>query len=73
MGMTMAERILAEAAGEDQVKAGEFVVAEIDLALLHDIFAAGVFDTLLDVGVADVFDPGEDRGGGRPSRSGTIG
>lgn len=57
MGMTMAEHVLAKAAGKDQVQAGEFVVAEIDLALLHDIFAAGVFDTLLDVGVADVFDP----------------
>ena len=57
MSMTMAERILAEAAGRDEVEAGEFVVAAIDLALLHDIFAAGVFDTLTDVGVAGVFDP----------------
>ncbi len=57
MGMSMAERILARAAGEEEVKAGQFVVAEIDLALLHDIFAAGVFDTLREVGFDNLFDP----------------
>ncbi len=57
MGMTQAEKILARASGRDSVAAGEFVVGAIDLALLHDIFAAGVFDMLLDVGVEDVFDP----------------
>ncbi len=55
--MTLAERILARAAGRDRVSAGEFVVAKIDRALLHDIFAARVFDLLVDVGVDDVFDP----------------
>ncbi|MCP3936033.1 MAG: 3-isopropylmalate dehydratase large subunit [Actinomycetia bacterium] len=57
MGMSMAERILARAANEERVEAGQFVVADIDLALLHDIFAAGVFDTLNDVGIEGVFDP----------------
>jgi 3-isopropylmalate/(R)-2-methylmalate dehydratase large subunit len=57
MGMTLAERILARAAGREQVAAGEFVVADIDLALSHDIFAAQVFDLLRDVGVDAVFDP----------------
>lgn len=57
MGMTLAERILAKAAGLDQVTAGEFVMAEIDLALLHDIFAARVFDLLGEVGKDQVFDP----------------
>jgi len=57
MGMTQAERILARASGRDSVAAGEFVIADIDLALLHDIFAAQVFDTLSDVGVGGVFDP----------------
>ena len=59
MGMTLAERILAKAAGLDHVKAGEFVVADIDLALLHDIFAAQVFDILGEVGVDGVFAPGQ--------------
>jgi len=57
MAMTLAERILAKAAGREQVAAGEFVVADIDLALLHDIFAAQVFDVLRDVGVDRLFDP----------------
>ena len=57
MGMTMAERVLAKASGRDQVTAGEFVVAKIDLALLHDIFAAQVFAMLRDVGVDEVFAP----------------
>ncbi|MEE8406470.1 MAG: 3-isopropylmalate dehydratase large subunit [Acidimicrobiia bacterium] len=57
MGMTLAERILARAAGRESVTAGEFVVADIDLALLHDIFAAQVFDLLRDVGVDNVFEP----------------
>jgi 3-isopropylmalate/(R)-2-methylmalate dehydratase large subunit len=56
MGMTLAERILAKAAGRDKVTAGEFVVADIDLALLHDIFAAQVFDMLRNVGNEGVFD-----------------
>ncbi len=56
-GMTMAERVLAKAAGRDHVTAGEFVMAKIDLALLHDIFAAQVFSMLREVGVEKVFDP----------------
>ncbi len=57
MMMTLAEKILARASGREQVKAGEFVVADIDLALLHDIFAAQVFDMLTDVGYDTVFAP----------------
>ncbi len=56
MAMTLAERIMARASGRDSVSAGEFVVADIDLALVHDIFAARVFDTLAEIG-AGVFDP----------------
>jgi 3-isopropylmalate/(R)-2-methylmalate dehydratase large subunit len=57
MGMTHSEKILATASGRQEVSAGEFVVADIDLALLHDIFAAQVFDLLQEVGVDGVFDP----------------
>ncbi|GMQ84987.1 MAG: homoaconitase large subunit [Acidimicrobiia bacterium] len=57
MGVTLAERILARAAGQEQVAAGDFVVADIDLALIHDIFAARVFDLLTEVGVDGLFDP----------------
>jgi len=57
MGMTVAEKILARASGQERVRAGEFVVADIDLAMTHDIFAATVFDMLLRHGVEKVFDP----------------
>ncbi|MEZ5175550.1 MAG: 3-isopropylmalate dehydratase large subunit [Acidimicrobiia bacterium] len=57
MGMTLAEKILARASGADSVSAGEFVVGDIDLALLHDIFAARVFDILDDVHPEGAFDP----------------
>ncbi len=55
--MTMAEGVLARAAGRDRVAAGEFVVAAVDLALVHDIFAVPVFDTLREVGRNAVWDP----------------
>jgi len=57
VGMTVAEKILARAAGREEVRAGEFVVGEIDLAMTHDIFAAKVFDTLLAHGIEELFDP----------------
>ena len=57
MGSTLAEKIMARAAGRDAVTAGEFVVADIDLALVHDIFAASVFDMLAAAGKDKIFDP----------------
>jgi 3-isopropylmalate/(R)-2-methylmalate dehydratase large subunit len=57
MSSTLAEKIMARAAGRKTVAAGEFVVADIDLALVHDIFAASVFDALRGTGRAAVFDP----------------
>ena len=35
--MTLAERILARAAGRDRVEPGEIVVADIDRLILHDL------------------------------------
>ncbi|MBI4729979.1 MAG: 3-isopropylmalate dehydratase large subunit [Acidobacteria bacterium] len=57
MGLTLAEKILARASGRDAVAPGEFVVAEIDLAMAHDIFAAQVFSELRSAGVEKVWDP----------------
>ena len=37
MGMTMIEKILARAAGLDQVQAGEFVVCDVDMTVLIDL------------------------------------
>src|ERR1019366_10815497 len=63
MGLTLAEKILARAAGRDKVAAGEFVVAKVDLAMTHDIFAAQVFDHLVDAGITEVFDQQHTVGG----------
>jgi 3-isopropylmalate/(R)-2-methylmalate dehydratase large subunit len=57
MGRTLAEKILARAAGRERVQPGQFVTARIDLAMTHDIFAADVFGHLVDAGVERVFDP----------------
>ncbi|HZD24106.1 MAG TPA: 3-isopropylmalate dehydratase large subunit [Acidimicrobiia bacterium] len=57
VAMTIAEKVLAAASGRPDVRAGEFVVAEVDLALVHDIFAATVFSTLKEMGWDRVFDP----------------
>ncbi|HYM90369.1 MAG TPA: 3-isopropylmalate dehydratase large subunit [bacterium] len=57
MSMTMAEKILARASGRRVVVPGEFVTGRVDFALLHDIFAASVFDLLRDARVSSVWDP----------------
>ncbi|MEP5768372.1 3-isopropylmalate dehydratase large subunit [Nisaea sp.] len=36
MGMTLAERIIAKAAGQESVRAGEIVTCNVDLAMIHD-------------------------------------
>jgi 3-isopropylmalate/(R)-2-methylmalate dehydratase large subunit len=56
MAMTMAEKLLARASGRSTVVPGQFVTATVDLALLHDIFAAPVFDILREAGVSSVWD-----------------
>ncbi|WP_420406020.1 3-isopropylmalate dehydratase large subunit [Nisaea sp.] len=35
-GMTLAEKIIARAAGQDSVRAGEIVTCRVDLAMIHD-------------------------------------
>lgn len=56
MGMTLAEKILARASGKDQVKPGEFITAEIDLAMCHEGLGMGVSDGLRGAGVKKVWD-----------------
>lgn len=53
----MAEKILARAAGRTAVAPGEFVVAGVDLAMVHDIFATAVFALLRSTGFRRVWDP----------------
>ena len=56
MGMTMAEKILARASGQDQVRAGQYVTANIDRMMCHDAFAANSM-ALKGMGVENLFDP----------------
>lgn len=57
MAATLAEKILARAAGRESVSPGEFVTARIDAAMVHDIFTVGVFRHLAEAGIERVFDP----------------
>jgi 3-isopropylmalate/(R)-2-methylmalate dehydratase large subunit len=56
MGMTLAEKILARAAGRDRVAPDEIVVAAVDLALSHEN-ADLVRKSFQEIGVAKVWDP----------------
>lgn len=56
MGMTIAEKILARSSGRDVVSPGEYVTAQIDLAMAHEAVAQ-VFVSLLGIGWNKVWDP----------------
>ena len=56
MGMTMTQKILADHAGLESVKAGDLIEAKLDIVLGNDItspVAIGVFD---EAGFTKVFD-----------------
>ncbi|HUY61878.1 MAG TPA: aconitase family protein, partial [Candidatus Dormibacteraeota bacterium] len=57
MTATAAEAILARASGRASVRAGEYVVAELDALMLHDIFAADVLGLLERTGIQRLADP----------------
>ena len=57
MPMTMAEKILARAAGRKQVSPGEIVEAKIDVAMVHDITGPMVIEGLKEIGAKKVWDP----------------
>ncbi|MBZ4687571.1 MAG: 3-isopropylmalate/(R)-2-methylmalate dehydratase large subunit [Clostridia bacterium] len=56
MGMTAAEKILAKHAGKKEVKAGDFVFANIDLVLGNDITSPVAFEQFKSLGAKEVFD-----------------
>ncbi|MEM8812734.1 MAG: 3-isopropylmalate dehydratase large subunit [Pseudomonadota bacterium] len=72
MAMTLAEKIIARAAGRDRVMPGEVVTASVDLAMIHDSggprrvepilrrLGAGLFDKDKVVLISDHFVPGND-------------
>ena len=56
MGQTMAEKLLARAAGKKEVSPGELINAKIDMALGNDITAPVAIKEFARIGVEKVFD-----------------
>jgi 3-isopropylmalate/(R)-2-methylmalate dehydratase large subunit len=57
MAMTMAEKILAKASGNKESEAGEIVMANIDVAMTHDLTGPLSVESFEKIGVKDVWDP----------------
>lgn len=57
MGSTITEKILALAAGRDEVHAGDIIEAQVDLALANDITAPLAIAEFEKAGFTKVFDP----------------
>jgi 3-isopropylmalate/(R)-2-methylmalate dehydratase large subunit len=53
----MAEKILARAAGIDETAAGEIVMANVDVAMTHDLTGPLSIDSFRKIGVQRVWDP----------------
>jgi 3-isopropylmalate/(R)-2-methylmalate dehydratase large subunit len=56
MGMTITEKILAKAAGEDKVAPGQLVEAKIDVIMCHDVTTPPAISMLAEKGIDRVFD-----------------
>jgi len=56
MGATAAQKILARASGKEAVRPGEYVMADIDLAMVHDSMGP-VCEVLFRAGVDKAWDP----------------
>jgi 3-isopropylmalate/(R)-2-methylmalate dehydratase large subunit len=56
MGMTMAEKVLARAAGKDHAEAGQYVTATVDRMMTHEAFVLSAL-TLKGMGVERLHDP----------------
>jgi len=54
--MTLSQKILAAHAGKDTVKAGELIIADLDLVLGNDITAPVAIEEFAKIGVDKVFD-----------------
>ncbi|MEN4006564.1 MAG: homoaconitase large subunit [Methanobacteriaceae archaeon] len=57
MSMTMAEKILAKASGKNEVWADEIVMANIDVAMTHDLTGPLSVEAFKKIGVLEVWDP----------------
>ena len=57
MSMTIAEKILAKASGKEKVEAGEIVMADIDIAMVHDLTGPLTLQALEQINTDKVWDP----------------
>ena len=57
MGMTLAEKLVARAAGKDSVRPGEIVTCRVDLAMIHDSGGPRRVKPMLEELGATVWDP----------------
>lgn len=57
MAKTMSEKILAKASGKDQVEAGDIVIADIDVAMTHDLTGPLAVQSFNEIGTEKVWDP----------------
>ena len=57
MAMTLAEKIIARAAGEDQVRPGQIVTCQVDLAMVHDSSGPRRLAPMLESIGAEIWDP----------------
>ena len=57
MKKTVSEKILANASGQTEVKAGQFVKAQVDTAMMPDITAVLAFEAMKAAGSTRVWDP----------------
>ena len=55
MGMTIVEKILAKASGKKEVSPGDIVMANIDVAMAHDITGPLTVNTLKEYGIEKVW------------------
>lgn len=57
MPMTMAEKIMAKASDKRDVRAGEIIMANIDVAMTHDLTGPLSVESFKKIGVKKVWDP----------------
>lgn len=56
MSMTMSEKILAKASQKNRVDAGEIVIADIDIAMMHDLTGPLAIESFNKIGTEKVWD-----------------
>jgi len=57
MSMTMSEKILAKASGNEKVEAGDIIMADIDIAMVHDLTGPLTLQSLEQINTDKVWDP----------------